>query len=94
VTIGIRVSTLSSKNPTAMLPGMVPSVTELASEETCAWLQPNSLIRGAKNIPVAIVPPKINARAANKFRDYRQACRSCLSIGVTPRVRIARRTIL
>jgi hypothetical protein len=67
---------------------MVPSVTELASEETRAWLQPNSLISGAKNIPgVAIVPPKINARAANNTATISQACRSCLSIGATPRVR-------
>ena len=63
---------------------MVPSMTELASKETRAWLQPNSLIRGAKNIPgVAIVPPNIKARAANSTATISQACRSCLSNDVT-----------
>jgi len=80
--IGMRGANLSSKKPAATLPGMVPSVITLASEETQAWLHANCLIRAGKNTPgVATVPPNINARSANSTATITQARRSCLSIG-------------
>ena len=96
--MGILASILSSRNPAAMLPGIVPSVIALARDETRAWLQPNSSISGAKNTPgVETVPPKIKAPMVNSTATITQTRRSCLGIksllGLSPAVKTSERLL-